>query len=456
MPQAYQTRYVFQGGVNNAVPDELIGEQELSDAANYQPDLATGKGVIKREGLTTTSSLISATGSSVYQGRNANYFTAGTVTYSFAGSSLDPDMTAGYPDWTTFATYDLMVNGTNLRQSSNGTSFAAISGCPAGSKYIAAVNNFLYVAGHDKGKLRWTDAGTLTFTVTNELILTQDENDDITALKPWRNGLLVLCSKSFEIISGYSTLEQGVAYYSKEAGCTSHRSVVVTPNGVFWWSQPGIVWLKPDYTIDYPMLRKLSTTLAALNRGQDAYVHATFDPLQHRVMFYVYNGASQTTCNLRIDYYYESDSFWLHTGAGAQMAASGMAIVTGVANNYAIGYTSTYLYKVSGNTDNGTAVSSYLETRRESSGGPTAYKTARKSTLTTNLSSVATIDYGVYVDNGSTVDSTWSLERPSGLADEIIGTNRQHRKIKHRISDSAITRTRIVGLTTDGVVHRSV
>lgn len=458
MGEVFQTRYLPLGGVNNSIGDEFIKDEECSDAANYQPDLTYGTGIIKREGLTQVSSVMTATISSVYQGRNENYFTSGTTTRAFAGTSLDSGLTAGYPSWTSFATYDIMVNGTNLRKTSDGANFSALANCPAGAKYVAAVNNFVYVAGHGYGKLRWADVGTAeTWTVTNELVLTQDENDNITGLAPWRNALLVTCEKSFELISGYSTLEQGVSYYSKADGCNSHRSIVVTPVGVFWWSKrSGIVWVKEDMTADYPAIRKIPKTLASINWGQNAYVIGTFDPRQHKVMFYTVTGTG-TTNNIRIDYYWDTDSFWLHTGAGTAMAACGMAVDTGVACVYTGGYaTSTYLYKVSGATDDGTHITSYFDTKREAYGSPTAYKVTKNVTLHTNLSTSDAITYEAWIDNDTSADTAWSNTVDTGPQDTVIGVNRQHRKIKHRITDHAATTTRILGLTHDGTLMRRV
>ena len=456
--EVFTTRYWSRhAGVNNTLPDESIADDEFSDLANYQPDRSGNGWLIKREGITRESSNVTAQVYSVFNGRNANYFHAGTVIRNFAGTSLDTGRAAAADTWTSFGTYDIFVNGTDARKTSDGAAFSAVSNIPSGTKYIAAVNNFLYGAGHDKGKLRWANIGTAeTWPTTNELVLTQDENDDIVIIAPTTNALLVLCSKSHQMVTGFSNLEQEVSYYSKVEGCTASRSVAVTPFGVFWFSKAGVVWLKDGYQLDYPMLRKLSTTLGALNRGQDANIHAVWDSSQNRVMFFLFNGAAQTTVNLRADFYPEFDAWYLHTGAGVQMAASGSALVSGVSNVYVGGYAaSTYLYKVSGNDDDTVAISAFAETKREAYGSSQMLKKCRKVVLTTNYGTTATTTYAQYIDNATATDTTWThTSLGTGRVDTVMGCNRLHYKLKHRVADAAATRTKIWGLHHEGYVVR--
>ena len=444
--------------MNNTFPDTLIDPAELADAANYEPD-STGQGwLIARLGLTRVSDNKTAQSYSVYQGRNANYFHNGTVIYNFAGTSLLTGMAAAVDYWTSFATYDIFVNGTNAQKTSNGSSFSALSNIPSGAKYIAAVNNFLYAGGHDKGKLRWANAGTAeTWPDKNELILTQDENDDIVALGVTTNALLVLCSKSFQMITGFSNLEQEVSYYSKTDGCLASKSVAVSPYGVFWWSKSGIVWMKSDYQLDYPMVRKLMDTLSGLDRAQDANVFSVWDPIRSRVMFWLFSGTSQSTVNLRVDYYPLYDAFFLHTGAGVQMAAAGVATISGVTEVHVGGYdSSTYLFKESGVTDDGTAITAFMESVRE--GNPATHRNGRVTLLSTDLTSTGTINYRWYINGQTTIGSANSvgISPATGPVDTHIAINAQNSRIKHRI-DSAVTTAppRITQLTHLGEIQRN-
>ena len=467
MPQPFQSIYNLDGGLNNSTSDEAIDLAELSDCSNYIPDMLSGGKIIKREGLTPQSNGLSfATFTSVFCGVAGNYFTAGVTIYDFTGTALKTLSNSDPVSWTSFAGYDLMVNGTDELQTVDGTTFTSISGMPAGVKYLASANNFVYYAGHQHGELAWSTPGSITsWPLVNALTLTADENDDIIGLGNAVNAVFILLNRSFEMVSGSAELGQGVSYYSKGVGGKSNQSILTTPDGLFWWSESGIVWLKFDFTLDLPMIRKIPATLGALNRAMDSSVHACFDPYQRRVSFWLFNGASQTTTNMRLDYYYAKDTFWTHqSGLGTQMAASGKASLASVTANYCGGYGASYLYKMEGATDDGTPIDSFLETKRDSGAndrgaiGATIYKLGRKQTVQTNLETAEDFTYSCYVDSDDTInpDNEWTFQPEAGPNDTILGLNRQHRKIKHRLEDSAPTRTRITSMVMDAVTIRSV
>jgi len=449
------------GGVNNRLPDTQIADNELSDCANYQPDM-TGQGwLTKREGLTKSSDNKTGTTYSVYDGRNGDYFHNGTVVYNFAGTSLATGLASAYDSWASYQAYDLFVNGTDAQLSSNGSSFSAITGVaadfPSGVKYLASSNNFCYAAGHDKGALRYCDYGDLTsWPSINQVVFSQDQGDDIIGLMPVTNALGVWCTKSFYFLTGYSNIDQQIGYYNKSDGCLAHRSIVNTPHGIFWWSRAGIAWLKEGYVLDYPMQRKLTDTLANMNRAYDAYVHACWDDNEGRVMFWVFNGTSQTTVNLRVDFYPQTDAFFLHSGVGTQMSASGPSIVSGVRNIYVGGYaSSTYLYKQSGLTDDGTAITAYLATKRE--GSPTVFRDGRTVVISTDLTGSETITYKVYVDNATTAETRYSAAIAANPQDTVVSLNRQNTRLKHYITDAATTtRSRIIGISHTGHITRVI
>ena len=467
MPQPYQSIYNLNGGLNNSTSDEAIDVSELSDCSNYIPDLLSGGKVIKREGLTQQSTgLSSATFTSVFCGVAGNYFTAGVKIYDFTGAELETLSNNNPVSWCSFAGYDLMVNGTDALQTVDGSTFASISGIPAGVKYLASANNFVYYAGHQHGMLAWSTPGSITsWPLVNALVLTADENDDIIGLGNAVNAVFVALNRSFEMVSGSAELGQGVSYYSKGTGCTSNPSILTTPDGLFWWSISGIVWLKFDFSLDLPMIRKIPATLAGLNPAEFGIVHGCFDPYQRRVSFWVCNGTSQTTPNMRIDYYYALDTFWTHqSGLATQMTASGKAAVASVTANYCGGIGAGPLYKMAGDTDAGTPIDSYLETKRDSGAndrgaiGATVYKLGRKLTVQTNLNTAEDIIYSCYVDSDSSIesDNVWTFQPSPGPQDTILGLNRQHRKIKHRLEDSAPTRTRITSMVMDAIQIRTV
>ena len=459
--EPFEIRYWSKlGGINNSLSDEfIVTDSELSDGRNFQPDEQTSGVLIKREGTVRTSSAIGANITSIYQGANGNYFTVPQFIYNFSGTGLTGalGLSTYYPSWTTMAVYDIMADGVQVMKTSNGTTFTALAGVPGGTRYVCSVNNFLYASGGD-GHLRWANIGTAeTWPTTNDLTLTADTADNITGLAPWRNAVFVGSAKSFRLVTGYTSLEQAVSYYSKEEGCLSHRSIVVTPMGLMWWSRRGATVLREEMTLDFPMQRKLQGTLYGLNRAMDGSVHAVHDPTRKRVMFFLFNGVS-TTCSLRADYFYYDDAWYLHDAAGVRMNSSGSALISGVVDVYAGGYGATngYLFKYSGATDDGVFINSWLETAREAYGSSAVLKIGRKASISTDLTTPETILYGVYVDNATILTDTYSIAVVAGGVDTRIGVNRAHYKIKHMISDTATSRTRIYGIKHDGYVVKTV
>jgi hypothetical protein len=437
---------VVCGGINNTLPDISISDAELSDAANYQLDTRGQGWLTKRGGLTKVDATQrTATMYSIYYGRNGNYYHNGTVIYNLSGTSLATGIALAHDSWCSFGSYDIVVNGTDAKKTADGATFSTLANIPSGVKYVCSSNGFIYAAGHDKGKLRYCSYGLAeVWPPTCELALTQDENDDIVGLLPVKNGIAVFCTRSFYIINGWTDLDQQIAYYDKSIGGTGNRSLINTPFGIFFWSIDGLSWIKEGYTIDLPMRRKLAKTFLNVNKPYDPYVHGIWDKSQQRVILWLFNGATNTA-NLRMDYYPASDAFFLHTGLAANMSASGTIIILGGEWVLCGGYNPTYLYTVGGNTDDGTTITSYLETKRE--GNTAIRRTGWNVMLTTDLVTAENITYSAYVDNSATVSYSNTVATGTGLVDAVVSANLTNTRIKHRISDSAVTKTRIIQLT---------
>jgi hypothetical protein len=437
-------------GVNNTLPDFAIDDAELSDAANYQPDF-TGQGwLTKREGITKvdTNQRTGAATHSIYDGIYADYYHNGTVVYDSAGTSLDTGIAEAYDSWTSMAGYDIYANGTDIRKTSNGASFSALSGVAAGTKYIASANNFLYGAGHTSNlyEVLWASWGMVeTWSAVQSYVF----SEVILGLKKSINALGIWSAKSFYMLMGYSNVDQEISYYSEQDGLAgSNRSIVTSPYGTFWWGPAGIVWMKSGYEIDYPMHRKLSKTLSGLNRAYDSLVHAVWDASQQRVMFWLVNGAG-TTVNLRVDFYPYYDAFYIHTGAGVCMSAAGSVTVSGSQKIYVAGYNPTYLYSQSGLTDNTTAITAAAYTKNE--GNETIMRSGRSVILSTNLGGTETITLTDYVDNATSANATYALAITSGQKDTVVALNHQNTRMKLGFSDAATaTRTKILKLSHTG------
>jgi hypothetical protein len=160
--------------------------------------------------------------------------------------------------------------------------------------------------------------------------------------------------------------------------------------------------------------------------------------------------------DLRCDYHYYDDAFYLHDGTGVKMSSSGSATISGVTDVYVGSYPLGCLYKYTGSLDDGAFINSWLETAREAYGSSAVLKIGRKASISTDLTTPETILYGVYVDNATILTDTYSIAVVAGGVDTRIGVNRAHYKIKHMISDTATSRTRIYGIKHDGYVVKTV
>ena len=158
-----------------------------------------------------------------------------------------------------------------------------------------------------------------------------------------------------------------------------------------------------------------------------------------------------------MDYYPEYDAFYLHTGIAAQAGASALMQISGLWGIYIAGISPKYVYEFSGATDNSTPISAYLETKREAYGNSNILKRGRIINLTSNMASTETVSYKCYVDNETSIatKNAWSLSVGSGITDSLIGFNRTHWKVKHRIEESSGHQTFFRQLQHDGYVVRS-
>jgi len=431
--------------------------------------------LIKREGLTTASSVLTAAVTSVYDGALNNYCTLPTAIHDFAGTELATGLTSSTdPDWATFNAIDLFCNGTEVQKTSNGTTFASLGGTPPAGKYIAVYNQMVFLAGHDATSLRWTDTATYeTWPATNSFTLGSTE-DPITGLAVFKDTLIVFCKYSFYHLRGYGNLEMQISNRVPDEGSLSHRSICVTPYGLFWWSRNGLTFSPDGFSVQYPMLAKHPALIDAVNRSQDALIHCVWNPIEDRVEGWCFTGSS-STCNQKFFFYPKLDSLWLASGAAANMGASGLATVSGVTNVYAgSAAASGYLYKVEGNTDSGVPITSYLETKQDTSEyGPTAIKKAT-SLMVRFLAASGEyyITYAVYLNNRTSPTYSWQLpfvtpgnvfmldssvlDGPDILGSEFssynheVFLNQRWTQIKHRIYDASVYRTRIRGIVNKG------
>lgn len=491
-PVPYPMRPItFRGGLRNNVSAEFIGLDELSVVTNYIPDILSTAEIVKREGITKAfAASLSEVVTRGWEGKNNNYFSTSTAIYALTGgAALDSGLTSATDvSFVTFLDNDIFCNGTEVRTSTNGTTFAGLGGTPPAFRYMASHNNILFGAGHSLGVLRWADAGTAaTWSATNSWTITNDENDDIVGLAKFRSVLLVFCENSIHHVTGFTTTDVQLVRSFYGVGCTSNKSIVVTPEFVAWWTRYGLA-ISLDGTTDniqFPFRDKIPNTLNGLNKAQYGNIHCTWNPNQQCIHCFVSNGTSSTH-DMRIDYYYNErggtdqsgrslGTCWIHTGTATQMGGSFLIISSGNPRVYC-GSTAAngYLYYVDPDAldDSGAAISANLETGWDATQyGPDSVKRIAMSLLRTNIIGNASVTVGIYIDD----EETASIERSIALSasgfvldvsqlgvgmlgggnqprDVPISWKRKFRKIKYRIADSSALRTRLRGITHKGTI----
>ena len=441
----------FRGGLNNSENDEAIADNELSAGANYLPENPNSVILRKRDGLTAISDDLAENVQLIFDGLKADYLCTLTKIQNVDGTDLDTGLTSSTTwDAASFDGADIFVNGTDKRDTTDGSSFGTPGGSMPAFKFIEEHNNFLFGAGHDLGKLRWSDLGDRdTWSATNELVLSDDIDDDITGLAKFRDVLMVFSDKRFFLINGFTTTDMEVVRTGHEGpGCTSNRSIIVTNAGVFWWSNQGLVASDDGITTDLPMQRKLKGTLDSLSQANYGLVHGAWNSLHERIEMFVPTGS---TIDLCIYYYYLEDTFYLGTGTGCDMNASARMTISGLPTIYVGGYSAVaatdQVFSRLGDTDIAGNITAFMETKRVAPAGVTALHQSEVLTLKTGpVPTAGNLTFATYLDDATSTTDSFTVAAATTVAEDEVRYDRTFNKIKFRIGDSLATRPRVRGV----------
>lgn len=467
-------------GLNNSLSDEFIDPQELAEVENYELDINQSGVLIKRTGITKnfTTSLTEAV-TSIYDGINGDYFSTSTILFTLNGTErLSGLSSTTDPAWTTYtditgAKFDIFANGAQApRKTSNGTTFAVVGGSPPSFTDIESYNNMLF--GITGNTLRWSQFGEDDiWPAANSLTF----DNAPTALRVYKNVLILFTNNEVRHIQAYSEVDVQITYYSTDDGCTSHRSVVVTPFGLFWWSKNGLVMSQDAQTMIYPVKNKIPSTLNNLNFNRFSLIHGLWNVLEDRLEYFVFNLGS-TTIDKKIYFYpRREEALFIGTGDGVKMGASAVVLESGKPNVY-VGSAATgkFVYKQTGDTDDGISVTSTLTTKRIAPVNSNALKLLRRLTVRSYIAGNVISQYKIMLDDLTDPAKTWdlsyaSLKGSSGFLldtdildsktltegvqipkDTVISLAVRYRKIRHKIVDSSSYRNRFIGIVTEGLV----
>lgn len=489
----YESSFLdFNGGLRNSVSDERILINELSDCSNFIPDRLQSGVLIKRTGLTRkTGNQKPEAFTSVFDGYKKDWYSTLTSIYdisSDSSASISGLTSVKRPDWARFdddtlGKVDLFVNGTDLKRYVS--SWANIANMPAGAKYIEAYNRFVFVAGHDAGKLRWCDPEDVeTWDTNHEFVF----DEDIIGLQSLGSQLVVLCDKSLHLVRGYDEDRMDIVTSYRNTGCTSHQSIVVCRFGMFWWSDQGMMWLDNQGVIRNPSMKKIPSTINGLEKTEYSNVHGIFNPNEECLEYWVTKSGSSAAdrkiyyCPGMTNSLSEGEdrlfgAFFIGNGGGVEISASGVVDESGDNKIYIGSSASTgYLFEQTGDTDDGTPISGFIETQREtgmvgdSPLGEEIIKRMKYSVPMFIITGAASATYGVYLDDSLVIKKTWDLTLATtegfildtdalgagrlgagaAYAKSKVGKSYKWRKFKHRIADSSAFRTRVRGVISKG------
>jgi hypothetical protein len=134
------------------------------------------------------------------------------------------------------------------------------------------------------------------------------------------------------------------------------------------------------------------------------------------------------------------------------------------------GYGNTYVYNASWgaaggsqytspqHTDDGTAITSYVLTRRAGDPLKSAQKTAQMIFVTVNIVGSGDVEYASFTDNNhtSTPTHTHTIAMASGYTDTIVGEGIKHRKLQHYLEDSIQAPVEYISILENGDVDKVI
>lgn len=316
----------------------------------------------------------------VVNGGNAYYLNNGG-TYTSIRAGLTPSQKARFAD---LLNYTFMVNGADATAIWNGNvsgSFVttgSANGAPIG-KYIDTFVGRVWIAGNPSypDRLFWSTkslpAVTQTVTWSTDPTtgtqwgdISPNDGETITALKKYKNALLVFKPNRIYKVYNISTVDQDPSY---TVGTYSQESVVETKAGLFFHHSTGFY----QYNV-YGILQEISIPIIDIVRAIPAssytsvagWIDPDGDHINWSIGNVTYGGVSYTNMVVR---YRISTQVWTHRVYTVQFICSGRYTDGSTLFNI-IGTTDgrTYKYNV-GTTDDGTPIAYALTHRWENIDG---------------------------------------------------------------------------------------
>ena len=349
-----------KGGLDTTTPATLLQPDQLVMAENCEYGIAGSRS--KRLGTTryNAEQVTSSAEISVVICAIADFWRHGTcldatqqfvmhagrVLWKDDGDGVWDNMDSTLPSWGTGGSqtgitiaqgYAVFSNGVDIPKKWDQTTLSDLSAGAPYFSYSAYHLRRLWVCGYasSPSSVWYTAAGNITdFTGADSgtLLFDEDDGDRVMGLsQPWQNRLYVF--KGPNLGSVWNVSGTGVNSFVKTrmfsaAPCVSHRSIVTTPNDIYWASRYGIHSLKATDQFGDTAQTLISTpiqsTFLNLSEARLDQIVGFYHPSRNIVGWFCPQGGGNDVC-LVYNYVLGLWSFWRFTGLSG---ASCMVAIT--------------------------------------------------------------------------------------------------------------------------------
>jgi len=258
-------------------------------------------------------------------------------------------------------------------------------------KYLEVYKDSLFILGDPDNPSRMYYSGggdkINDFTVSNGggfIDVSKNDGQIGTALKVFKNSLLVFKERSFYQFSFTTAGIPSIEQVSPSIGCISHRSVVAVENDIFFASDRGIFTVGNEAGFAFDVLRtnelssRVRSVYETIDRAYLMNISATYVSDQDKnLVIFAYTPSGATTNSKALVYDRERLGWYKWSNIQANCWATYKD--TSGNNNYLYGDDSSGYVKqiLSGTDDFGTAIRGYFRIKAESFGELERYKTLK-------------------------------------------------------------------------------
>ena len=419
----------WSGGVNDDLNPVKVAPNQLSLIRNWWWNGGT---LEERPGLTKLNAT-AISGTPAIQGL-FDYIYSGGASQQFvtvAGGKVYKDTSGTFSDitgsisitsgqnnpWTFLVFQDVLIAfGPDAPWKWTGTgNIAALGGSPPTARYCATKWNYLFVSGISTvlGLVRYAELNTYeTWSVGNTIRVRTYGNDYITGLVPFGDMVIALCQNSLQKITYNATLTPPFInnVLLEGIGCPHQRAFVNVDDRAYFIDQHYRVRvIEPSdviaaYNVPDVSTGRLTNTLKGLDLGRRPYIcGAYYRPFESIIWAVSRQGATTNDFCIVMNVADNKPKFatWDELGINAittRETTTGADLVVG---NYG-----GRVYTIEGTSDDGTDITTQVDTRWEDLGSPQVEKLLRRVDVESRQPGGASMTLRTYQDYDPAVIQT--------------------------------------------------